>query len=84
GGIAPEPTPAPSVADRSLAAAADAGIRAAVVVYTCDLPEARDESFIRLQEEYRNAGYPVVTLSAVDRETVAPLAALLEKEHSML
>ncbi|HEY8538523.1 MAG TPA: ribosome small subunit-dependent GTPase A [Steroidobacteraceae bacterium] len=84
GVIAPEPTPDPFVADRYLAAAAYAGIRAAVVVNKCDLPEARDESFIRLQEEYRNAGYPVVTLSAVDRETVAPLAALLEKELSML
>jgi ribosome biogenesis GTPase len=82
--MAPEPAPDPFVTDRFLAAAAYAGIRAAVVVNKCDLPEAKDESFLQLEREYRDAGYPVLALSAVDGNTVAPLAALLDKQVSIL
>jgi ribosome biogenesis GTPase len=82
--VAPEPTPDPFVIDRYLAGAAYAGIRGAVVVNKCDLPESQDEQFAALLDEYRNAGYAVIALSARDAATVAPLVQLVKSEVTML
>jgi len=82
--IAPEPAPDPFVIDRYLAGAAYAGVRGAVIVNKCDLPEAQDEAFARLLEEYRAARYPVLALSARETASVAPLAELVKDEVTML
>jgi ribosome biogenesis GTPase len=82
--IAPEPAPDPYVIDRYLAGAAYAGVRAAVVVNKCDLPQARDEEFAAVIDEYRAARYPVLALSARETESIEPLAALVRDEVTML
>ncbi len=82
--IAPEPTPEPFVIDRYLAGAAYAGVRGAIVVNKCDLPEARAADFAQMLTEYRAAGYPVLEVSAREPASVTPLAALVESEVTML
>lgn len=82
--LAPEPAPDAFVIDRYLAGAAYAGVRAAVVVNKCDLPESNDDSFARVVREYRAAGYPVLQLSAADAASIEPFAALLKNEVTML
>jgi ribosome biogenesis GTPase len=82
--IAPEPAPDPYVIDRYLAGAAYAGIRGAVVVNKCDLPQARDAEFSAVIAEYRAARYEVLTLSAQETASVVPLAALMKNEVTML
>jgi ribosome biogenesis GTPase len=82
--IAPEPTPDPFVIDRYLAGAAYAGVRGAVVVNKCDLPESQTAEFAELLNEYRAAGYTVLDLSARDIASVTPLAALVKGEVTML
>jgi ribosome biogenesis GTPase len=61
-----------------------AGIRGAVIVNKCDLAAAHGEDFADLVSEYRAARYPVLTLSAQDRSSIAPLAELLRSEVTML
>ena len=82
--VAPEPAPDAYVIDRYLAGAAFAGVRGAVIVNKCDLPASHDETFEQLVRDYRAAGYPVLQLSAADLESVAPLAAIMKNEVTML
>jgi ribosome biogenesis GTPase len=82
--MAAEPKPDPYIMDRYLAGAAYAGIRGAVIINKTDLPGTQWPEFQQLIAEYRAAGYPVVTLSAVDAQTVEPLRVLLAGETTML
>lgn len=82
--IAPEPAPDPFVIDRYLAGAAYAGVRGAVVVNKCDLPESQDAEFATLIDEFRAARYPVLALSAREGNSVPPLAALVKGAVTML
>jgi ribosome biogenesis GTPase / thiamine phosphate phosphatase len=82
--IAPEPAPDPYIIDRYLAGAAYAGIRGAVIVNKSDLASAQSGAFATLIQEYQAAQYPVLTLSAQESDGIAPLAALLKSEVTML
>jgi ribosome biogenesis GTPase len=82
--IAPEPAPDPYVIDRYLAGAAYAGVRGAVIVNKCDLPESQDDAFSAVLDEYRAARYPVLALSAQNTATVAELADFVKSEVTML
>jgi ribosome biogenesis GTPase / thiamine phosphate phosphatase len=82
--IAPEPEPDAYIIDRYLAGATFAGVRSAVIVNKCDLPEAHSGEFEALLNEYRVAGYPVIALSAQEMGSVAPLTQLLKGELTML
>jgi ribosome biogenesis GTPase len=82
--ISPEPAPDPFIADRYLAGAAYAGIAGLVILNKIDLPSAAEPSFVRLEEEYVAAGYPVVKLSARDASTVDPLRERLVGQTAML
>jgi ribosome biogenesis GTPase len=82
--VSPEPAPDPFIADRYLAGAAYAGIERLVILNKIDLPSASDPNFVRLGDEYRGAGYAVVTLSARDASTVEPLRERLAGQTSML
>jgi len=82
--IAPEPQPDPYMVDRYLAGAAYAGIRGAVIVNKCDLPDAAAPDFAAVVEEYRQAGYPTLTLSALKGDSVDSVRALLSENVTML
>jgi ribosome biogenesis GTPase len=82
--IAPEPAPDPFVADRYLAGAAYAGIGTLVIVNKCDLPGARAPTFVALVEEYTQAGYDVVQVSASTRQGIDDLAERLREHTAML
>ena len=82
--LAPEPPPDPYITDRYLAGAALAGIASIVIVNKAELDAARDESFIDVVDEYRAAGFEVVTLSAMDSATVEPLQKRLQGNLTML
>ncbi len=80
--IAPEPAVDAYVVDRYLAAAAYSQIDGAVVVNKSDL--SASAAFAALVEEYRSAGYPVVSISALNRDTVDDLRALLRGQSTLL
>lgn len=80
--MAAEPEPDPFMVDRYLAGAAYAGIRGAVIVNKCDL--AAPAHFTQLVAEYRSAGYPVLTLSALRNDAIDEVRQLLENESTML
>jgi len=82
--IAPEPEPDPYIIDRYLAGATFAGIRGAVIVNKCDLPSAQTHEFRTILDEYRHAGYAVISLSAQHAKTVTPLVEVLRNELTML
>jgi ribosome biogenesis GTPase len=82
--VSPEPAPDPFIADRYLAGAAYAGIDSLVILNKVDLPSAADPNFVRLGDEYRRAGYAVVSLSARDASAVEPLRERLAGQTSML
>ena len=82
--VAPNPPPDPFVVDRYLAGASYAGIAGAVIMNKCDLPGASDPDFAALLDEYRNAGYPVLQLSAKHGAAIAELTALLKDHVTML
>ena len=82
--LAPHPPPDPFVVDRYLAAAAYAGIACAVIMNKCDLPAANEAGFAALLDEYRNAGYPVLQLSAKHGAAVIELRTLLKDQVTML
>lgn len=82
--IAPEPEPDAYIIDRYLAGATYAGVRGAVIINKCDLPAAQASGFATLIDEYRAAKYPVITLSAQESTSVAPLTDLLAGELTML
>jgi ribosome biogenesis GTPase len=82
--IAPEPAPDAFVIDRYLAGAAYAGVRSAVIVNKCDLPESQDEAFLDVIDAYRAARYPVLSLSAQDSASIESLATFVKNEVTML
>jgi ribosome biogenesis GTPase len=82
--IAPQPPPDPFVVDRYLAGASYAGIEGAVIMNKSDLPATQTPSFVALLEEYRQAGYPVLQLSARHSTAVAALTELLKDRVTML
>lgn len=82
--IAPEPQPDPYMVDRYLAGAAFAGMRGAVIVNKSDLPDATAPEFTAVVEEYRQAGYPTLTLSALRGDSVDEVRALLSVNITML
>lgn len=82
--IAPEPDPDPYIADRYLAGAALAGIKGIVIVNKSELPGAGEPAFESYVHEYQRAGYPVLRISALRDETIAPLQSLLAGEVAML
>jgi ribosome biogenesis GTPase / thiamine phosphate phosphatase len=82
--IAPQPPTDPFVVDRYLAGASYAGIDCAVIMNKCDLPAAETPGFIAMLEEYTQAGYPVLRLSARHGNDLASLTALLQDRVTML
>lgn len=82
--IAPQPEPDPFMVDRYLAGAVFAGIAGAVIVNKCDLPAAREPSFVELIREYRGAGYTVLEVSATQRVALDSLTSLLVSQVTML
>jgi ribosome biogenesis GTPase len=82
--VAPEPAPDPFIADRYLAGAAFAGIASLVIANKTDLPDAQSEAFALLVDDYRKAGFPVVSLSAHDTQSIEPLRAHLHDRITML
>jgi ribosome biogenesis GTPase len=82
--LAPEPEPDPYITDRYLAGAALAGIASMVIVNKSELQSARDQRFVDIVDEYRAAGFDVVTLTAQDPATVEPLKARLQSNVTML
>jgi ribosome biogenesis GTPase / thiamine phosphate phosphatase len=82
--LAPEPQPDPYITDRYLAGAALASIASIVLVNKSELEAARDVRFVETVEEYRAAGFEVVTLSAMDPATVEPLKTRLQSNVTML
>lgn len=81
--VAPEPAPDPFITDRYLAGAAYAGVASLVVVNKADLASAQHDEFERLMDEYRQAEYSVVALSARDAATIEPLRAHLRERTTM-
>jgi ribosome biogenesis GTPase / thiamine phosphate phosphatase len=82
--LAPAPTPDPFIADRYLAGAALASIDSVLVVNKSDLPDAQQADFNALLDEYRKAGYRVVSLSAASGNEIEPFKALLREHVTML
>lgn len=81
--LAPVPPPDLELCDRYLAAAAWAGLDAAIVLNKRDLPAAGPALAAALAV-YRRLGYPVVSASKREEDGVADLAALLAGGCSVL
>lgn len=77
-----EPPADAFIADRYLAGAALADIRGMVVANKSDLE--RSEDFTRLLDEYRQAGYPVIDVSAQTRHGLDELRQRLQGETTLL
>ncbi|AMN47235.1 ribosome biogenesis GTPase [Steroidobacter denitrificans] len=82
--VAPEPASDPYITDRYLAGAALAGIRSILIVNKFDLDTATAPAFQTCIAEYRDAGYPVMLLSAARAQGIEPLQAALRGETAML
>jgi ribosome biogenesis GTPase len=82
--IAPQPAPDAFVVDRYLAGARYAGIDSVVIMNKCDLDAADSASFVALLEEFAQAGYPVLKLSARHGEAIPALTVLLKDRVTML
>ncbi len=80
--IAPEPQPDPFMVDRYLAGAAYSHIDSAIVVNKSDLPAGA--SFTTLIDEYRQAGYPVLSVSAQSGASIDELRAFIRGKSTML
>ncbi|MFL6620858.1 MAG: ribosome small subunit-dependent GTPase A [Povalibacter sp.] len=80
--IAPQPEVDPFMVDRYLAGASYANIRGAVIVNKCDVPPS--PAFSNLIEEYRQAGYDVLNLSAKLKEGMDAFGALVRNQSTML
>jgi ribosome biogenesis GTPase / thiamine phosphate phosphatase len=74
--IAPEPAPDPFIVDRYLAGAALAGIEGMVIVNKTDRPTA-GTAFDGLVDEYRQAGYATLAVSALGNRGIEALRAAL-------
>jgi len=82
--IAPKPVPDPYIADRYLAGAALAGIRGMVIINKCELDTAAAPAFQAMIAQYRNAGHPVLELSAARAQGIDALRACIQGETAML
>lgn len=82
--VAPEPASDPYITDRYLAGATLAGIRSMLIVNKSDLDAAAAPAFQACIAEYRDAGYPVVLLSAARARGIEPLKAAITGETAML
>ncbi|HEY5806672.1 MAG TPA: ribosome small subunit-dependent GTPase A [Povalibacter sp.] len=80
--IAPEPQVDPFMVDRYLAGAAYAQVAGAIIVNKSDLETPGE--FSALVSEYRQAGYPVLSLSAHDSQTIDELRSLVRGQCTML
>jgi len=81
--LAPEPSPDLFMIDRYLAGAAYAGVKGAVLINKADLAGAHLLAEA-IAAEYRNAGYPVVGLSALEGRGLDELRTLLKDEVTLL
>lgn len=82
--IAPRPEPDLALCDRYLAAAAWAGLRAAIVFNKVDLADAGHDALRADLATYRTIGYPVVDASTRTATGTDQLLALLRGEASAL
>jgi ribosome biogenesis GTPase len=82
--LAPLPAPDFAMCDRYLAAAAWAGLDAAVCLNKCDLPGAGEASLRAELDTYRELGYPVALTSKKLDDGAAGLRALLRDRVSVL
>jgi ribosome biogenesis GTPase len=80
--IAPEPEPDPFMVDRYLAGASYANVEGAVIVNKCDMDAS--DFFAGIVEDYRRAGYPVLTVSAREQQGIEELRALVRNQCTML
>ncbi|HWK72975.1 MAG TPA: ribosome small subunit-dependent GTPase A [Povalibacter sp.] len=80
--VAPEPEPDPFMVDRYLAGAAYANVLGALIVNKCDL--ATPAAFEAMVAEYRQAGYPVLTLSALRNQAIDEVRELVRGQTTML
>ncbi len=81
--LAPEPEPDLYMIDRYLAGAAYAGVKGAVLVNKSDITAANAFSEA-IAAEYRQAGYPVVGVSALAGNGLDPLRDLFKDEVTLL
>src|SRR4051812_22977783 len=79
--IAPEPEPDPYMVDRYLAGASFAEVKGAVIVNKCDMDTSA--YFNELVGEYRQAGYPVLKVSARQQDGIEELHALVAQQTTM-
>lgn len=82
--LAPVPAPDFSMCDRYLAAAAWAGLEAAVALNKSDLPEAGSAAIRAELDTYRELGYAAVTTSKRLEDGAAGLRGLLRDRVSVL
>lgn len=82
--MAPAPASDPFIADRYLAAAEFSGIRAVLIINKSELPEANAPQFQAMLDEYRQAGYPVLEISALNDSGIASVRDLLQGASAML
>ena len=80
--IAPEPEPDPYMVDRYLAGASFSDIKGAVIVNKCD--KECSPAFNELVAEYRQAGYPVLNVSAKQQQGMDEFHALVGQQTTML
>src|SRR5690606_36727416 len=72
------------IADRYLAAAAVGASQSALIVNKSELPEAQAPQFQAMLQEYRQAGYPVLEVSALADNAASEVLDLLEGSSAML
>jgi ribosome biogenesis GTPase len=82
--IAPVPEPDLYIVDRYLTGAALAGISGALVVNKSELPRAAEEDFEAGVNDYEQAGYTVLRVSAKNDPSIEPLRTLLAGATGML
>lgn len=80
--VAVQPEPDPFMVDRYLAGAAYANVHGAVIVNKCDL--AASSEFAAQVDEYRHAGYRVLTLSALHHQAIDEVRELVRGQTTML
>lgn len=79
--VAPEPQTDPYMVDRYLAGAAYAHIDGAIIVNKSDL--SASSTLAESIEEYRRAGYPVLTVSALNSQAIDDLRTFLKGKTTM-
>ena len=81
--VAPEPESDLFIVDRYLAGAAYAQLRSLVIINKVDVPAFDAGPLGQAATEYREAGYPVLQVSAATGAGIAELRALLKNEVAL-